>query len=71
LMSKEVGIVKVLSLLWLAKVGEVVLFLVVHCCFLDWSVGRLPSPLVFRWLLYSQRESIGLAILGRMTSSLR
>jgi hypothetical protein len=30
LMAKEVLIVKILSLLWLAKVGEVVLFLFVH-----------------------------------------
>ena len=36
LMSEEVGIVKVLTLLWLAKVCEVVSFLVVHCLFLDW-----------------------------------
>ena len=51
LMAEEVGIVKVLSLLWLAKVCEVVSFLVVHRLFLDWLVGRLPSPLVFRWLV--------------------
>jgi hypothetical protein len=31
LMAKEVLIVKILSLFWLAKVGEVVLFLFVHC----------------------------------------
>lgn len=43
-MSEEVGIVEVLSLLWLSKVCEVVSFLVVHCLFLDWSVGRLPPP---------------------------
>ena len=36
LMAEEVLIVKVLSLLWLSKVGEVVSFLVVHCLFLDW-----------------------------------
>ena len=30
LMSKEVGIMKVLSLLWLAKVCEEILFLVAH-----------------------------------------
>ncbi len=30
LMTKEVGIVKVLSLLWLSEVGEEILFLVAH-----------------------------------------
>jgi len=29
-MTKEVGIVKVLSLLWLSEVGEEILFLVAH-----------------------------------------
>lgn len=54
-MTEEVLIVKVLSLLWLSEICEVVSFLVVHSLFLDWSVGRLPSPLVLG-LVLSQVE---------------
>ncbi len=51
-MSEAVLIVEVLTFLGSAKVGEVVLFLFVHfVLFLDWLVGRLPSPLVITCLL--------------------
>ena len=48
LMSEEVLIVKILSLLWLAKVSKVVLFLFVHCLFLLLVGGEVALPVDVR-----------------------
>ena len=47
-MSEEVLIVKILSLLWLAKVSKVVLFLFVHCLFLLLVGGEVALPVDVR-----------------------